>query len=203
MHIKIIKKTEHRVFFKLLNCTITTFIRHFRLFSKRCPNCNGFKENGKKHSMSDCIDALVKKEKRKIGINLFIEQNDKPRPIIPTEKGAHPPDLKYPPKEPKWDKFDYAYVILSGLLIILIIFIPFGLYYKQKTMQKEAITIDCKLLNRDFKSLSGFKTKFIVNFDCGNYGILISDDKEIFRQAKENNKLTVYFGYNDYKILGI
>lgn len=59
------------------------------------------------------------------------------------------------------------------------------------------------MLNRDFKSLSGFRTKYIVNFDCGDYGILISDDKEIFRQAKENNKLTVYFGYNDYKILGI
>ena len=118
-------------------------------------------------------------------------------------KDVYAPDLKYPPKEPRWDKFDYAYVILSVLLIILIILIPFGFFYKQNKIQKEAIIIDCKLLNRDLKSLSGFRTKFIVNFDCGDYGILISDDKEIFRQAKENNKLTVYFGYNDYKILGI
>ena len=126
-----------------------------------------------------------------------MEQNDRPRP---TEKGVHPPDLKYPPKEPKRDKFDYTFVILA---LILIIGCPFGFFYKQNKIQKEAIIIDCKLLNRDFESPSGFRTKFIVNFDCGNYGILISDDKEIFRQAKENNKLTVYFGYNDYKILGI
>ena len=35
-----------------------------------------------------------------------MKQNDKPRPIIPTEKGSYPPNLKYPPKEPKRDKFD-------------------------------------------------------------------------------------------------
>ena len=69
MYLKLIEKTEHRAFFILLKCRITTFIRHFRLFSKRCPNCNGFKENGKKHSFNDCIETLVKKEKRKIGIN--------------------------------------------------------------------------------------------------------------------------------------
>lgn len=69
MYLKLIEKTEHRAVFKPVNNTIITFIRHFRLFSKRCPNCNGFKENGKKHSFNDCIETLVKKEKRKIGIN--------------------------------------------------------------------------------------------------------------------------------------
>ena len=137
-----------------------------------------------------------------------MKQIDKPRlipPAVPCEyiRDAYPPNLKYPPKEPKWDKFDIMLIIINIILASLIIFIPFGIFYKQNKIQKEAITIDCKLLNRDFKSLSGFRTKFIVNFDCGDYGILISDDKEIFRQAKENNKLTVYFGYNDYKILGI
>ena len=132
-----------------------------------------------------------------------MKQNDKPRPIIPTEEGAYPPDLKYPPKEPKRDKFDIMLIIINIILASLIIIIPYSVFYKQNKIQKEAIIIDCKLLNRDFESPSRFRTKFIVNFDCGNYGILISDDKEIFRQAKENNKLTVYFGYNDYKILGI
>ena len=127
-----------------------------------------------------------------------MEQNDKPRPTIPTEEGAYPPDLKYPPKEPKRD---YAILIPFAFLIFITLF-SYDIY-EQNYMKNRTKTIDCKLLNRDFKSLSGFKTKFIVNFDCGNYGILISDDKEIFRQAKENNKLTVYFGYNDYKILGI
>ena len=134
-----------------------------------------------------------------------MEQNDKPRPTppaVPCEyiRDAYPPNLKYPPKEPRWDKFDIIFIIMLASLIIII---PCGIFYKQNKIQKEAIIIDCKLLNRDFESLSRFQTKYIVNFDCGNYGILISDDKEIFRQAKENNKLTVYFGYNDYKILGI
>jgi hypothetical protein len=130
-----------------------------------------------------------------------MKQNDKPRPIIPTEEDLY--YLKYPPKDPKWDKFNIELFIINIIFVPLIIIIPCVIFYKLNQVQKEAITIDCKLLNRDFESLSGFKTKYIVNFDCGNYGILISDDKEIFRQAKENNKLTVYFGYNDYKILGI
>lgn len=92
------------------------------------------------------------------------------------------------------------FVYVAAILFILA---PCAVLYKENKIQKEAITIDCKLLNRDFESPSIFRTEFIANFDCGNYGILISDDKEIFRQAKENNKLTVYFGYNDYKILGI
>ena len=141
-------------------------------------------------------------------------------------KDVYPPDLKYPPKEPRWDKFDYAFVILA---LILIIGFPFGFFYKQNKIQKESIIIDCKLLSRSFKgstleinpvpvvgmgmngganvgvglATSGHGKEYISSFDCGDYGILISDDKEIFRQAKENNKLTVYFGYNDYKILGI
>jgi len=144
--------------------------------------------------------------------NKKMKQNDKARQIPPavpcdyiqSKFGQYPPDLKYPPKEPKRDKFDYIMLIMIIILASLfIIIIPCEIFYKQNKIQKEAITIDCKLLNRDFKSPSGFRSKFIVNFDCGNYGILISDDKEIFRQAKENNKLTVYFGYNDYKILGI
>ena len=148
-----------------------------------------------------------------------MEQNDKPRPIPP----AVPCDWI---KEPKWDKFDIIFIIMLASLIIII---PCGIFYKQNRIQKEAITIDCKLLSRSFKgstleinpvpvvgmgmngganvgvglATSGHGKEYISSFDCGNYGILISDDKEIFRQAKENNKLTVYFGYNDYKILGI
>ena len=127
-----------------------------------------------------------------------MEQSDKPRPIIPTENGAYPPNLKYPPKEPKRD---YEILIPFAFLIFITLF-SYDIY-EQNYMKNRAKTIDCKLLNRDFKSLSGFRTKYIVNFDCGNYGILISDDKEIFRQAKENNKLSVYFGKNDYQIFKI
>ena len=69
MYLKLIEKTEHRAVFKPVYNTIITFIRHFRLFSKRCPNCNGFKENEKKHSLDDCILVLLKRAKRKNGIN--------------------------------------------------------------------------------------------------------------------------------------
>ena len=128
-------------------------------------------------------------------------------------------------KEPKCSKFEYIYVILASILILII---PLGFFYKQYYIYNKAITIDCKLLNRSFKGLtletntvpvvgmgmnggatvgvglaSGHGEEFISSFDCGDYGILISDDKEIFRKAKENNKLTVYFGNNDYKILNI
>ena len=136
-----------------------------------------------------------------------------------------PPLIKYP-KELKYSKFDYTYFILASILILII---PLGFFYKQYNIYNKAITIDCKLLNRSFKGLtletntvpvvgmgmnggatvgvwlatSGHVEEFISSFDCGDYGILISDDKEIFRKAKENNKLTVYFGNNDYKILNI
>lgn len=154
--------------------------------------------------------------------NKNMKQNDKTRPA---EKDVYPPDLKYPPKKPRLDKDDYAVIILFSFLFIGFL----GFFYKQIRIQKEAIIIDCKLLSRSFKgstleinpvpvvgmgmnggasvgvglATSGHGEEYISSFDCGNYGILISDDKEIFRQAKENNKLTVYFGYNDYKILGI
>jgi hypothetical protein len=69
-------------------------------------------------------------------------------------------------------------------------------------MEKKAIVIDCKLLNRDVK-INNIHQFFTSLFDCDDYGILISDDKEIFRQAKENNKLSVYMNGNDYIILDI
>ena len=69
MNIKLIKKKEYLNFFRLLNCRIITFIRHFRLFSKRCPNCNGFKENGKKHSINKCIQTDIKRLKKRLDLN--------------------------------------------------------------------------------------------------------------------------------------
>ena len=156
-----------------------------------------------------------------------MKQNDKPRPTIPTEEDLY--YLKYPPKDPKWDKFNIELFIINIIFVPLIIIIPCVIFYKLNQVQKEAIIIDCKLLSRSFKgstleinpvpvvgvgmngnanvgvglATSGHGKEYISSFDCGDYGILISDDKEIFRQAKENNKITVYFGYNDYKILGI
>jgi hypothetical protein len=139
---------------------------------------------------------------------------------------VRPPTIKFPPQEPKWSKSDYAYVILASILILII---GWGFSYQQYYIHNKAITIDCKLLNRSFKgstletnavpvvgmgmnggatvgvglATSGHGEEFISSFDCGDYGILISDNKEIFRKAKENNRLTVYFGNNDYKILDI
>ena len=124
--------------------------------------------------------------------------------------------------------FNIIFNILIFLVVIIAITIIFSNFYLQN---KKAIIIDCKLLNRSYKGLtletnavpivgmgmnggatvgvglstSGHSEDFISVFDCGNYGILISNDKEVFRKAKEkeNNKLTVYFGKNNYKILNI
>ena len=69
MYIKLIKKREHLVFFILLKGNIKAFIRHFRLFSKRCPNCNGFKENGKKHSINKCVQTDIRRLKKRLDLN--------------------------------------------------------------------------------------------------------------------------------------
>ena len=148
-----------------------------------------------------------------------MKQSDKPRPIIPP---AVP--CEYIGKESDYSSiFGVILLFTVGIMMILAVF-----FYKQ-AIEKEAITIDCKLLNRSFKgstletnavpvvgmgmnggatvgvglATSGHGEEFISSFDCGDYGILISDDKEIFRKAKENNRLTVYFGNNNYKILDI
>ena len=55
-----------------------------------------------------------------------MKQNDKPRPAIQTKEYSY--YLKYPPKEPSRDKFDYAFVILASILVIGF---PFGFFYKQ------------------------------------------------------------------------
>jgi hypothetical protein len=147
-----------------------------------------------------------------------MKQSDKPIPIIPPLPCAYIGE-----KNDNSTIFALIILFTAGIMMILAVF-----FYKQ-TIRKEAITIDCKLLNRSFKgstletnavpvvgmgmnggatvgvglATSGHGEEFISSFDCGDYGILISDDKEIFRQAKENNWLTVYFGNNDYKILDI
>lgn len=66
---------------------------------------------------------------------------------------------------------------------------------------KKIITIECKLLNR---SIEFYRVQHnFTTFDCGNYGILVSENEEIFKKAKENNKLNVYFGKHYYKIFSI
>lgn len=148
-----------------------------------------------------------------------MKQSDKPRPIIPPAV----------PCEYIGKKSDYSSIFGVILLFTVGVAMVLAVFFYKQTIRKEAITIDCKLLNRSFKgstletnavpvvgmgmnggtavgvglATSGHGEEFISSFDCGDYGILISDDKKIFRKAKENNWLTVYFGQNDYKILDI
>jgi len=85
-------------------------------------------------------------------------------------------------------------------LFFIIIFADKMIYKRiNKKMEKKAIVIDCKLLNRDVKIDRAVKV-FISVFDCDNYGILTSDNEEVFKRAEENNRLKVYIGKNDYKI---
>jgi hypothetical protein len=148
-----------------------------------------------------------------------MKQSDKPRPIIPPAV----------PCEYIGKKSDYSSIFGVILLFVVGVVMVLAVFFYKQHIEKEAITIDCKLLSRSFKgstletnpvpvvgmgmndgatvgvglATSGHGEEFISSFDCGDYGILISDDKEIFRKAKENNYLTVYFGNNDYKILDI
>ena len=73
---------------------------------------------------------------------------------------------------------------------------------KEKKMITNTITIECKLLNRNIE-VSRYSKHDFTTFNCGDYGVLTSDNKEIFRKAKENNKLNVYFGKHYYKIFSI
>ena len=148
-----------------------------------------------------------------------MKQSDKPRPIIPPAV----------PCEYIGEKNDNSTIFALIILFVIGVAMVLAIFFYKQTIRKEAITIDCKLLSRSFKgstletnavpvvgmgmnggatvgvglATSGHGEEFISSFDCGDYGILISDDKEIFRKAKENNRLTVYFGNNDYKILDI
>jgi hypothetical protein len=94
--------------------------------------------------------------------------------------------------------------IIVVISAVSIIFTAANIRQKRinKKMEKKAIVIDCKLLNRDVKIYKCDKV-FISVFDCGNYGILTSDNEEVFKKTKENNKLKVYIGKNDYKIFDI
>jgi hypothetical protein len=92
------------------------------------------------------------------------------------------------------------FLILVPLWILIAVFVDDII---DQIREKKVITIECKLLNRNtgvsrYGEQHGFTT-----FNCGDYGVLISDNKEIFRKAKENNKLNVYFGKNYYKIFSI
>jgi hypothetical protein len=109
-----------------------------------------------------------------------------------------------PPVPCEWEDRNNFFNILICLVVVVSVIIAIAMGFREFYLQnKKAIIIDCKLLNRVF--ISGHSKDFISAFDCGNYGILVYNDKEVFRKAKEkeNNKLTVYFGKDYYKILNI
>lgn len=108
-------------------------------------------------------------------------------------------------KKEGWDSIIEKWGLLEKqceLIVFLICLLMFYLILCVPIKKFKAITIECQLLSRDIN---------VATFDCGKYGILFSDDQEIFRKAKENSKLNVYFGrecvffgkkgYEIYKIL--
>lgn len=103
------------------------------------------------------------------------------------------------PEEPQTTKTCY----LIALFVILITLLAgvFVEVIRDQKEEKEIITIECKLLNRNTEVHS--ERHDITTFNCGDYGVLISENKRIFMKAKENNKLNVYFGKNYYKIFNI
>ena len=95
------------------------------------------------------------------------------------------------------------FFIVIPLLILIVVFADYTIkQIKEKKAITKAITIECKLLNRN-TAVSRYDEHNFTTFNCGDYGVLISDNKKIFRKAKENNKLNVYFGKHYYKIFSI
>ena len=95
-----------------------------------------------------------------------------------------------------------CYLIFLFVILIALLAGVFVAIIRDRIKEKEIITIECKLLNRNTE-FSGSERHDITTFNCGDYGVLISGNKEIFRKAKENNKLNVYFGKDYYKIFSI
>jgi hypothetical protein len=99
----------------------------------------------------------------------------------------------------KSSDFSWAWLIFLVTVVAFDAFIGYNII--NQIREKKIITIECKLLNRStefYRVQHNFTT-----FNCGNYGILVSENEEIFRKAKENNKLNVYFGKHDYEIFSI
>jgi hypothetical protein len=70
--------------------------------------------------------------------------------------------------------------------------------------------VNCKVINQSLvadprrDSLKFKRGRKITTFDCGyKIGIISTDDDAIFRKAKENSILKVYFYRGSYQILGI
>ena len=109
------------------------------------------------------------------------------------------------PEEPQTkEELSSKTCYLIALFVILISLLG-GVFVKiimDRIEEKEIITIECKLLNRNTEVSSGERYD-ITTFNCGDYGVLTSGNKEIFRKAKENNKLNVYYGKHYYKIFSI
>ena len=108
------------------------------------------------------------------------------------------------PEEPQTEE-KLSYENKAVLFLILITLLA-GVFVEDiigQIKEKKVITIECKLLNRNTGVSRYGEQHDFTTFNCGDYGVLISDNKKIFRKAKENNKLNVYFGKHYYKIFSI
>ena len=110
------------------------------------------------------------------------------------------------PEEPQTEeKLSYENKAVLFLILIALLF-PIAVFVEDiidQIKEKKVITIECKLLNRNTGVSRYGEQHDFTTFNCGDYGVLISDNEKIFRKAKENNKLNVYFGKHYYKIFSI
>ena len=98
----------------------------------------------------------------------------------------------------------------ENLIVLFLILVPLWMLIAvfvddiiDQIKEKKVITIECKLLNRNTGVSRYGEQHDFTTFNCGDYGVLTSDNEKIFRKAKENNKLNVYFGKHYYKIFSI
>ena len=82
------------------------------------------------------------------------------------------------------------------LLFLLLGFVFPVVSCRETRKNTHIITHDCKLIERKYDY-----NRAVTIFDCGNNGILTSINSDIFRKAKEYNKLEVEYIRDNYRIL--
>lgn len=130
-------------------------------------------------------------------------------------------------KKTAFSLLELSIIIIAVALVIAIVK---TVHHEIKLNDKDnAINVSCLLLEKSYKgstlksnavpivgagmnggvvggigvSTSGESEQFITIFDCGKYGNLVSDKKEIFTKSKDKNNLLINFTKNDYRILEV
>jgi hypothetical protein len=68
-------------------------------------------------------------------------------------------------------------------------------------LRKEERIVRGKLMRRDIKIARGGEYEYITLWDCGEYGFHISDNRKLFRTAKDNELVKIYRRNGDWRMI--